>query len=282
MATFDVVFSFQTGNAGWSEKLFVTAADATDAITKAEAIAPLRMELCGLRVDMPAIRASQVGINGDSLLSRKRFTTRTKQEAGVGWQFVQAVAQDNSDMPWTAAIVNLKASGLNRGRIYMRGLPDSLFEGNSGFSPGDVWGAAFDKWAAALKPGGWSVWVTPRPNVDDYRDVTGAIYTAGQRIEIVSADLNAVKGDRIYVGKVKLSGGTFGGFFKVFEKVTNNYKLDAYAKTTYTFEQGGYARIANKAFVIIDTASLGRGTSRRPGRPFGSPAGRRKKAHLCP
>lgn len=279
---FRVQWMFQAQAAGWSESLYRDGADYEAALDAGMQYAYKRLALCGKGVRITSVRVSKTGVNGDARAKQAQLTTSPADVlANPNYQYVPP-AYENANVvdPWTGMNCRLVADGVERGRIYMRGLPDDLFDGVTGFVPNQAWINAFIEYVNLVK-GGYSIRGYPRATVldrkpiDDLIPATGAADTA-----VVKAfGLGAIEGQHVYIGKARTDKGTFSGRFVLgdgdnvlgFRLLGTNGQFFVYKKQT------GYIRIMSPQVYAISDVRYGQAVSRRVGRPFGQQRGRRSK-----
>jgi len=289
MAIYKVTFAFVNGVTGWSENYYTDSGTPAAAVGVARQLAMKRIALCGDGVAIPHIRVSDITIRGDALIDQLPGF-----HAGVGGpvnlvQIKNATPGEFADVSWTAALVSYSANNVIWARTFMRGIADFLFVGDRIFIPTQDWKkffGFFDKEFSNPANGwGWTRKAKQTPtNTKKIKSATAVANT--DTVVRVEAGFTGIVGQTAVITGLKSDRGTLNGQFLIVDVTGADVTIAKQFATNSIpiFKANtGKIRVLVEQFVTPLSASWSpQATSRRAGRPFGSPVGRRKRVLLLP
>lgn len=282
---FKVTFFLQHGIGGHSWSLHREDDGYEKAMEAADKLMDVYMPLLGEGVECNYIRVSRTDIPGDARVSaRKRVVINNGSGSIPGSKQIKGVIGDSPDPGFTALLVGLGASALQKGRHYMRLIPDITVEKGGQFAFDNNWMTQFKKLKQELgPPGPWGMLAVPkgpgvRKQILSVTEANGAPtqvktmvphgFTAGTKIRIAGLAGNpSEKFNGDWVVQQEIDGVTFSLMGSA-----------GTANAAYAQAKPGYAAPTGKTFFGFNADFIEpiRIVSRRNGRPFGQPVGRRR------
>jgi hypothetical protein len=289
---------FESYGYGWSESFFLDDNDDVDsALIKLDKLAKLRAALCGWGVILSGQRVEDLANPNATAISGKRYYVvgedfkipngaDKKINIAVDPPIVQEA--DSAYVAWKVRLESPESVGppaipKRHTILYLRGVPDAMNQlGGVPVTPA-AWTAAFAAWSKEIT--NWGHVATVREfgasTAIHSWDFTGGIV----RITLTAADTFAV-GDVLKVRLAKVVSQKFrpNKLYRVFavdgtSKILDLVRLDGSLNTfpSGCVVGGGFAQHVTTSQVVrkFNLAILGKETSRRTGRPFDAPRGRR-------
>jgi hypothetical protein len=255
MANFRVSIMMRQDRAGWSESFYTDTSDQAAALTRIQAAGIFRRALLSTDAAIIGYRSQAVTGLGASLLA-----------------FVDepATLTYAEDTPYQSLLAKLRTTdGLERTYL-MRGLPD--LQAKVGlFAPEPAYATALANWATHLSNGTWQVRrvdrTQPKIRVASI-DGTGLVSTIGAHGLNVGHRLTFLR------TRDSLGNAVTGNFSVVSTPTTQSLVVNPW--TSGRLVTTGTLRRTEYLYPIINQMRTdNRVVSRRVGRPFGSPVGRR-------
>jgi len=289
VAIYKVTFSFVSGVTGWSENFYTDAGTPAAAVGVARALAQKRIALCGDGVSIPHIRVSDVTIRGDALIDQlPGFYAGAGGPASLT-QVKNATPGEFADVAWTAALVSYSLNNVVWARTFMRGIADILFVADRVFVPNFDWKKAFISFNTEFSnaANGWGWTRKAKQTAANTWKIKSALSVANTDTVIrVEAGFPGIVGQTAVITGLKSDRGTLQGQFLITDVTGADVTIAKQFATGFipVFKSNtGKVRVLTETFVTPLSASWSpQATSRRAGRPFGSPVGRRRKALLLP
>lgn len=250
---------------GWSETLFSTRATIQLAMADAFFLYPKRVNLNGNDVSLFYIRASDDEVKRDAEIFRVPKNNQSSKDADLG----------PSEDANTALDVALKAGDLQRGMVFMSGIPDNIVQTGGAFTPSAVWQANYAIWSAAVTAGAWGL--RHRNEAAGSAAITNM--TQNGTTGVITVTTAAPHGYAVgtYVNILQVGGATRGrGVWRI---------MDVPSPTTFTYKikmilqpytGGGIARALEYQVNSYSSTQVVKVGHHDRGRPFGSPRGRRR------
>lgn len=283
MAIFKVTFFFRSGVVGWSENYYTEQGTHAQVAIHARNLAIARMRLCGVGIDLPFLRISDLQIRGDSFDDGEPGYTTSPAHAG--FNLVKSVADpERADVGNVATIFTISSQNVAVGRIFARGLPDDFNINDRVFNPDSNWDKAFIGFQKTFSnaQSGWCVLRKSKSTPGNTGSLFAALAVLGSNLSIVhTANVTFVPGTIVALRGMRThTGQRFSGNFSV---VTSNagtttvYKTFSDPQPLFTLNKGTI-QSATPGTLNGLNISYGRlTTTRKSGRPFGVPLGRRKR-----
>jgi hypothetical protein len=285
--TVKATFFFEGGDEGWSETyfhssatpaLFFGAGDGTvTPASPAGLLLGIRLGLVHPYYSCKHVRASQLGSPRTVLVydlpAAYSFGTFPAPAAGPGAAEV-----------YSSLLVNLGDGGAHRKRLYMGGLPDRIISGPQNYAPTGTWITRFNALRALIVGGSYQL--ISRPPVAGASNVTSFVVSAsglGAQVTPVPAGAPAVGVPFVALLRGMRYPRGWGGAHPAVVQViggVNTVVIGPLRKThvsspVWDVFSGGtienYVTVANTIVSVVDQKIV----SRRRGRPFGVPRGRR-------
>lgn len=258
-----LTYTFQGENFGWSESYYSTFNLIANVAGAETTLRNARRGILSNQCRITHVRIS------DEEVFRDVFIKDLSADDGEGTQIAAAA------MPNLGVLVQY-ASGVTVVKKFIRGIPDTLSANVGRYVPNPAWAFAFGLYSGTLAAAaqGWAILTmdTTQPLLA----VTGeADAVAGVTAQItVGAGHGLVSGDR-----VRISGG-FGtnivkGVFAVTVLDGTRFTVP-WTKTPIVYAGGAKMQKRLQTLKLIDKVEPMRIITRRAGRPFGSPVGRRR------
>lgn len=284
---------FTDGKYGWSESLWNSSQTTLDRVLeKGITLARKRLPLCGAGPQVPYIRVSDESQYRDSLIETLNLVTikpdgtQATQGTQGGTQptFIAPVLKpltgiDASDRPYSAILVRNESGTLYRRLMYLRGCPDSIIVDPIGPTPTKAWYDGFIQWAAELIAGQWRFKVLSREPTNQPKPITGIFPQAAAEARIKSAGHGLAVLNEVRVFNCKGVGPLPKGIYSVSSIVdADNFTLVNYKPDigTISYFGGGKYILRTSVYAPITNTLIRGQTSRKTGRPFDSPRGRRR------
>lgn len=239
------------------------------------------LSLLGVGVELPYVRVSFEKIRGDVLFLKKRYITiiAGNQPVPPGWVGVKGSTGGDPDFRDVSVQINWSSSTVERGRTFMRYQPDSMWTNPNGLEIDPNWDNSFEKMLKLMKADQWRIKATAsdvtRPPHPVLRVESLVI---GGPLQVTTSEPHLMaQGHTVRLGKVE-GTPSVNGVHKVTGPVTaTTFFLQGTTGTGVLIGQKGYARHLETVYPLIHDANPSRVTTRKAGRPFGSPVGRRRK-----
>lgn len=265
-STFRSTWFFGQGNYGWSETWFHSKDNHQQVLSVVENVRPYRKQILVAGANLRAVRISDDSIFRDSLL--KPYSAKDQEGQDV---------VGDADFPFVSVLCRAESSALLRRQLWLRGIPDPLTI-SVGAQPNiDHWlGGPFDTWANQVMANEFALKVLIRPPIA----LNGAVVNVilGGPSSVVTNAVNLpLTGDKVRIkGLVGVTGMT--GIFQVgtVNLTTKTFELIG-AFGTGTYRGGGTWVRQEFTTAPITALKAVRIASRRTGRPFDSPRGRRRR-----
>jgi len=256
MANYRATMLFQQGNAGWGESFFTNQASATAVLTELQTLVNLRVGILGLTANVQAVRAQNIDGLGEA-------NVKILNQAGT----FGAV-----DTPWQSLLVHLKDED-GRRLIYLpRSIPDSQIALGV-FAPTPAFVAALNAYLGGIVSGPWQ---TRRLDRNQPLKQITSISTLG--VLTCQQGHGLVAGDTIKMNHANdIHGQPVRGQFVVLTAPTPETATLANWTEQSVQRNGTFRKVAYVFKNITSYNYTNRVTSRRVGRPFGSPVGRRSR-----
>lgn len=246
------------------------------------------MKLLGTGVEMPYVRISNEAVNGDAVFFDRQYVTIGSVDPGEGGKIpdgtmknimVKTIIEDDPDFRNTAALVTFAANSKQKGRVFMRYIPDSIIDFPIGLKPTQEWDKGFIALVKLMKADQWRVRCLADEATNPPRKIKRIFRAAaGENLQVETTVNHVLAVDDIIriSGVAKTSGAR--GVWVVDEVVSATIvKLRDSAGTATTVANKGTLRKRTYDFPVITNGAWSRVTGRKAGRPFGAPAGRVKK-----
>jgi len=270
-----ITLFFSGSSYGWTETYFTTA-DNLD-IVKARGILlrDQRSKLLGGRTRVSGMRVSDDDVFRDSLIDASQVVVGTSDDDGEGLAF-KAPAADN---PYSAVLLRCESGPLYRKAIYLRGVPDAYIRFDTGFDPPKTWLDRFELFKKVLigsAPPNIPFQFKVRSHEADNPEkaISNMTFAAGVTTVTTAVAHGALSGDAVLIRKVKNDGTKVNGR-RIVDKVSDTvFTLRNFAGDP-GYLSGGVLRVERYILTDITSCQVVRQISRRTGRPFDSPRGRR-------
>lgn len=283
MGLYKCTFFFRSGIVGWTESYITEQGSHLAANNVARKLAVKRMILCGSGIDLPFIRVSDLAIRGDAFDGgQPGYTTTINKD---GFLFVKPKATgETADVGGVATIFTISSQNVTVGRIYARGLPDGFDINDRIFNPDNNWDTAFDAFAAefASAAGNWVVLRKSKSTPANTDRVIAALAVLGSNLSIIHTTTVAfVPGETVAIRGMKtVDGKRFSGNFIVISSAagtTTVYKTFADPQPVFTLAKGTIQSATPGTLGTLRISYSRLTTTRKAGRPFGVPVGRRRR-----
>lgn len=273
MPNYRVTFFFESGQSGWTESYYRVTANHQQAMNAARGLfLTRRLGMTGSNVNCQAIRVTDPDPPRDTLL-----------------ETVNANNPQNprGDYPGLGVHVRLSAGPQYWREQIFRGPPDSWMvysEALGLFTYTADWQLNFQQFEIQLVNAGWSLRVFDRVGVPAVKVVdvdrepaaSLAIITTDGAHGLVIGQTVALTG---IVGRIGVNGQTIRrptGHYQVITTPTGTtFGVLQSLPSDYVYSHGGTSRAVTYAYPVISRADVREPRTRRPGRAFFVPAGRR-------
>lgn len=266
---------FEMADTGWSETWFRVG---DDPIASAEApaieLARARLKMMVTDAKCIAVRVSDENVTGDSLVTYLTAGANVGDLAGP------------ADAPFNGVYTRIEAGSLYRRGDCLRGVPVSIM--TAPFGTAARWAdflAAFNSWAALLTDlnGRWRLRVASKENTNPKRYITAMVDDpAGEQLwKLTVNGHDFVPGEKVQLTGFprKLYGGKkINGRYTVTQVVGQDFKVLAPFVLPNPYKQNGFARAVRTTYIRPTSLIPERFSSRKVGRIFGEPRGRRARA----
>lgn len=263
MGVFKLTAFLQNQNGyGWSESYYMTSSNSYESVAGTFlTVMRARLQLSTSDIYMPYLRVSDVAI------FRDRYTTAFTPNSAGG----NKALTGSSDPAYSALMVNLISNPLQQGRLFMRGVPDSMsIAGN--WVPTGPWVFGFNNWTTELQLAGLQLRNVTRPLPTQFVcagiDATGLVTTLLPH--------GFVLGNKVQFYRLPISPRAPGPW-TVINPITANTFTVAFWGT-----RGAVSGPFKVAMPVIGYFGIGSTEivglrEHRTGRPFFTPRGRRVK-----
>lgn len=298
MSNTAITLLFDAAKYGWSETYFKqgTISDADPLVVP---LAQARLKLCGIGVNLTAVRLSQDDVRGDSRLRQLNYVTAIDAGPGAGFgddqpnpgggggagrQQVFPAVQTPSDFPFVAALVRSESTPLYRRMTYLRGNPDTVTRFND-----PVLSAA---WLLALRElrdylivskMGFMV-IDRSPGSNPIREIDSMIVednAGGKRvIAVTTSNAHGFKlGEFVRISGLKLPKALNGTHQVIALDGVNTFVIDGTGLPLGRVLIDGKPVVLHRRDRLAEFTGMEwqRFVSRKTGRPFDSPRGRRSR-----
>lgn len=249
---------FESGNTGWTETYFYEGSSLFDFVQNQLSL--LRNKRMAL--SSPDIRSTYLRASFDNVFRDSQVLTVVRSGT---------YGNKTSDPTFVSLLLRLSATDLYRRPVFLRGVPDELIDGQT-FRPDATWTNNFNDFGRYLVRG-FRIRVNDRnanPLLNGTKiDSTGVVTTVQAH--------GLIRGDFVRFRRVKTSPKTQGSWMVDQVVDANNFKVLNWDT------RGAFNKLflVQKQFIAgyqITDYDWERLVSRRSGRPFGQPAGRRRRA----
>lgn len=272
--TAKVTFIFNFQKQGWSETWFAPASDTREALATARVVAQARANLLGRDGRIEAVKVSDVLIPADNRTSfQPAIFPNRPVAANIGWLTDQAP---------TSVLVRASSSELYRRQLWLRGMVDDWVRWSVDLKR-MIWTQEFNNYFGpyrdALINNRYCIRALSRVGgIAPLRQI-GAITTSlSGRYAITAQAHLAANVDKVRITGVK---GTnveqVNGLWQVFNVTANTFEipLSVPAGVTLLYKGGGKVRKRVNGYFEVDRLEPQRIGTRKVGRAFFVPAGRR-------
>lgn len=279
---------FTDGKYGWSDTVWSIADTPEAATTLFIKLAVLRYRLLGTGPESPYIRTSDDLILRDADVTLVDFTKPHLGFSKIDPDFTIAPANPKgralptpSDVPYSAILIRMQSGTRSHRMTYLRGAPDEVIVDPAGPLRPQAWKTAFDDYVTELTSGRWFyLRVNRDPLAVPFKLVAGMNGAAPDIIFTVPAH-GFISGDFVQADKF-VGTDMPRGKYTVLKVTDDTLKLKEYFPLSYTYLRGGRFQKNVQSLGVITSVIIRGETHRNTGRPFDSPAGRRKKRSAVP
>jgi len=257
-----VSFFFLDGNNyGWSENFYYEGED-NAAIAAAKLMLPTRLALLGTDCRIAYIRASDIGVRGDSQI----YVPSIREGTGTA-------ADGLSDIANTDLVIRVEAlaSFTIRRVIYMRGQPDLECSQGGFYTPSPGFIRAFNQWDKAMGVNNFQIYASAFSNDVNITGVTQA--ANGQITLALAGPCPQTYPGQINVFGVRKNPALRGRHSIAFAPVGNSVTFNS-THFVRPFLGGGVVQAVSPTLAIWGSSQVIRCSHRISGRPFDSPRGR--------
>ena len=283
MSIYKCKMFFRSGIVGWTENYYTDQGSHAQAALSVRKLAVKRIMLCGVGIDLPFIRISDISIRGDSFDDGDPGYTTTAGKPGFLW--VKSVTDpEKADVAGVAALFTISAQNVAVGRIYARGLPDDFDVADRIFAPDINWDKAFTAFSKEFSSAAGNYVVirklksTPANTgtIQALQAVLGAnlVVLHSTNVTFSAGQLVAIRGCKTTDGK------RFSGNFVVVTSTPGNthvYKTFADPQPVFSLNKGTIQSATPGVLNQLNISYARLTTTRKAGRPFGVPVGRRRR-----
>lgn len=256
----------QTQPSGWSESLInLTAADVPAALDEARTLAFVRARMLGGYVTLPYIRASRLGVRGDSRVEPGIPSVAGPPERATG------ASVNPCDIPQATVMLRMEAVDplfIARRTFHMHGSPDKVHDVILDPMHQDAaWNAAFTTWKNLLVSGTWGMMALDRTVANPAVNVVD-VNVAPPHLITTAGNHGFVVGDLVVATRIGAEPRNVSGVFQVASvpsPTTLTFLLFP-AITAYT--GGGELRKNSRVQVAFSSVNYRRLGTRKVGRPF--------------
>jgi hypothetical protein len=266
MAIYRATFFFtDTNGYGWSETFFNQGVTLEAVRDVAKQLVPRRVAILGRGVRLRFLRVSDDLIKRDSLIYDVPSEDGQLKDPNI----------DTSDLANTCVWCRLQATAMVRRPFPLAGIPDNVVQPSGAFNQDAAWMTAFQAWTNAVKNGGWAI-KAKNTAVPQFAIVTIQQDAATGDITIEHAGANQfVQNDAIQIKGVR--GATqCNGLFYVFKVTAPTFLVIKSRRLINPYTGGGTVGKVGFTLNNITEISPRRSGTRKRGRPFDSPIGRRR------
>lgn len=288
MAFYKVTFFQRYLEYGMTHSLYQIGGDnAHDAVEdRAHKLAEITCTLMGGKAEMPYIRVSNVDTERDATkITTGYYCLGTGEAKGPGGAVdIEPAIQTAPDVGWTAMMCELRANPRQRGRIFLRFIPDDVVNNLPGRPRKGAWNTAFKLWKAHLEAqaNGWCIRTKAKNGNTTPRKVRQIVVKGLDPSKLVVdwfGDITTVINGKIRIFGVK-SFPNVNGVYSIRNVLgTAGVEIDNTAGLVDPQKVGieGKVEYLQYDYPQITAVEEPQIRERRGGRPFGSLPGRRKK-----
>jgi len=258
-----VTFFFQSSKWGWSETLYNSATEVTNALDNAKQLIRFRAAILASGANLVGVRASRTDPQRDS-----RFYA-VPQADGTGDN-----AWGVTDIPNTCLNIRLEATPLYRRSLQLRGVPDMMITDGGYYAPSPMYTAALRRFLNQLLGATWGV--QHKANAAPKRIIVMLLNDFNTNTTVVTTSVahGYNTGDLVYIGGRSNVKG-FNGLWRVKVVDATNFKI-ATVRPTGTFFLGLTSQLVDYEYQQFDAAIVEDASHRISGRPFAAPRGKRR------
>lgn len=277
---------FHLGNYGWTENYFLPAtATMQDTYNKAWTLARRRIALCGLQVTLPYIRCSDESLQRDSQVYApyfylsEQFIRRAENNGGElslssGGTYQAPAYEGVADYAYAAILVRQQATDQVFRTFYMRGHPAGAL-GANGFIRDDNYKTAWRNFWTWVKEQGWGFVANDTNNDTNPRYLITEFQAVDIHTVVMAPGFTVPSGT-----PVTITGGRGRNIPRgrhVAESAIPGRVTIPKLSVDLQYLGTAWIRRVVKTWHPINSTQELRSVSRRTGRPFGLPRGRRPK-----
>lgn len=237
------------------------------------------LPLLGTGVEAPYVRISDEKIVGDSLFFDRTYVTIGSEAippAGINVVQVKTIHEDFPDFYDTSVLVVLAASTTQKGRIFMRFVPDDIINYPIGLNPDRNWDKQFEAFKKQLIADKWCIRSLADANAQPrfkIKSITRA--AAGDPVTVTTFDaVNYAAKDIVRLSRVKSATLSNGVYTVLDAPSSTTFRLQGTEGSTLAVSTKGSVRRLIVQYPAITNAGYRYVTRRKSGRPFGVPRGR--------
>ena len=271
MAIFKATMIFNAGRQGWTESFYLTAADYASADPRMIALAAARIPMLGLGASLEAYRLSNEAIFGDALTVPYSYGDNGSN-AGLA-----------RDVANTCALMRVQATDLYRRTVTIRGVPDEWVYytvADNSMSLKRELLQAMTVFGIALVTNSFQIKSVSKDDADvALKKLDNATVDPVKGVRIVPlGGNNYANGDVVRISKARGTNMQFvNGTWTVTEAGALDFFIRSYPPNPpgILYLDSGEIRRKRPAYTNINRASPLRPASRKTGRAFFVPRGRR-------
>lgn len=248
------------------------------------------LTLLGVDVECPYIRLSDENLIGDALPLDRTYLTFNAENGGAlqpatssanssGIVQVKTAVDSFPDFYDTSVMVSVAASNTQKGRIFMRFIPDSIVSYPVGLKPTKLWLDAFDNFKKAVIDGKWCIKSLGDANTfKPYKIKQITRNASGENLTVTTqAPYELAVNNTVRISRADGVGFQNGLYIIDTTPTTTTFTLQGTAGTSLVVAKGGTVRKREYQYPVIKTVQFRYVTRRKSGRPFGQPVGRRPR-----
>lgn len=274
MAFYKVIFQFkhQVFSAGWSELYYFQGNSISSAVARSKILAALRGKLLGANCFMTGIRISRDDVQGEiAKVPNPVYNLLDPTQL--------------ADTPWQTALCRVSAQNLYFANLYLRGIPDSIFnpETVADKTFALLWFSTLDALKPELMKQAWFLKVTNKDTATFPKQrITNILPGAAQEFVIsyaLTAPFAPDPGHKVRIYNCR-EFPTLQGAWPVKSVVSGTSVTINYAPGTasvFPYRGRSTMKVIDTTYESISGFDFDRITKHNVGRVFGQPVGRRKR-----